>query len=79
MTVFLFFNVFCDTLYILYMLFFMCVFIYLLVYWCDGHATIFKFKINFFHVHVVTYIVLPFPFLSTAVKFIFYVCRFGQK
>ena len=47
---------FCDeifgTLNILYMLFFVCVFLWLLLYRCGGHATIFKFKQNSFHVHV---------------------------
>ena len=46
-----------DTLYILQMLFFVCV--YLLFYRCDGHATIFIFNLNSFHVHVLRYIVLP--------------------
>ena len=41
------------------MIFFVCVFIYLLFYRCDGHATIFIFNLNSFHVHVLTYIVLP--------------------
>ena len=57
--------VFCDgifgTMNILYMLFFMCVFLWLLPYRCGGRATIFKFKQNSFHVHAfnVRYIVLP--------------------
>ena len=55
MTVFFYiFNVFCGTFYILHMLFFVCVFIYLLPYRRDGHAIIFKFKLNSFHVHVLS-------------------------
>ena len=43
-------------------------------FWCDGHATIFKFNLNSFDVHALTYIVLPLsPFLSTAVK-IYFLC-----
>ena len=37
-----FFNKFCGTLPVLYMLYFVCVFIYLLPYRCNGHATIFE-------------------------------------
>ena len=74
MTVFVFI-VSSDTLYILYMLFFICVVIHLLFYRFNGHATILKFNLNSFHVHVLTYIVLPSSpfFLSTVVKFISYV------
>ena len=41
------------------MLFFVCVFIYLLRYRCAGQVIISKFKLNSFHVHVLTDIVLP--------------------
>ena len=58
MIVFYFF-VSSDTLYILYMLFFVCVFICLLFYRYDGHAAIFTFNLNSFHVHVLMCIVLP--------------------
>ena len=63
-------HVFRGTLYILYKFFFVCVFIWLPPYRCDGHAAIFKFQQNSFHVHVLTRIVLPSSafFLSTAVK-----------
>ena len=46
------------------MLFFVSVLTYLLPYRCDSHATTFKFKLNSFDVHVLTYIdLLLSPFL----------------
>ena len=55
-------------------------FIFLVSYRCDGHAIIFTFNLNSFHVHVLTYIVLPSSFfLSTAVNFIFMYADLGKN
>ena len=56
------------------MLFFVCIFIYLLYYKCDGHATIFTFNLNSFHVHVLTYIVLPSSSLFVHCCQIYFLC-----
>ena len=62
------------------MLVFVCVFHFVVPYKCDGHAIIFTFNLNSFHVHVLTYIVLPSSlFLSTAVTFISMYADLGKN
>ena len=49
-------------------------------YRCDGYAIVFTSNLNSFHVHVLTYIVLPSSFfLSTAVKFISMYADLGKN
>ena len=49
-------------------------FIYLLFYRCNSHATTFKSNLNSFHVHVLTYIVLPLsPFFVHCCQ-IYFLC-----
>ena len=63
------------------MLFFVYVFIYLLFYRCDGRATIFKFKLNYFYVQILTYsdpsLYRASPIAASLLRGIFYSAFFS--